>query len=158
MKDLVRILESLGYVEVRTYIQSGNAVFQCRRPGTAKDAARIAETVEAGFGFKPKVLLLSNADLERAVGRNPFPTDVGKHLHFFFLESVPEAADLSALQALKARTEQFRLDDRVFYLYTPDGFARSKVAERAERYLGVSATARNFNTVSALLKLADRSV
>jgi len=153
MKDLVRILEGLGYQEIRTYIQSGNVVLESRRPCFKKDAATISDVVEAEFGFRPKVLLLGEDELRAALAGNPFPTSEGKHLHFSFLASKPSEPDLDTLAQLKSETEQFKLDGRVFYLYAPDGIGRSKLAEKVERCLGVSATGRNLNTVNAILKM-----
>lgn len=155
MKDLVRILEDLGFEDVKTYIQSGNIVFQSDHACSAKDAAGISTAVEKKFGFRPNVMLLSKSQLDDAVARNPFPTDEGKFLHFFFLAAEPDNPDLDALEAIKTKTEQFRLDGRVFYLYTPDGFGKSKLAERAERKLGVPATGRNFNTVRKLIEMSE---
>jgi uncharacterized protein (DUF1697 family) len=155
MKDLTRILEGLGYQDIKTYIQSGNVVFRSKKKCTGKDAGNISNAVEAEFGFRPDVMLLGASDLDAAVKRNPFPTDRGKFLHFFFMDTKPTKPDLKALEAVKAGSEQFRLEGRVFYLYTPDGFGRSKLAERVERKLGVGVTARNFNTVSKLVEMAD---
>lgn len=153
MKDLIRILEGLGYQDIRTYIQSGNVVMRRDGKPTADDAVRISDAVGDEFGFSPNVLLLTQEELASAVEGNPFPTGEGKQLHFIFLDSEPESPDLDTLQAVKEPTEQFRLDGKVFYLYTPGGFGISKLAEKVERCLGVSATARNFNTVSAIMKL-----
>ena len=153
MKDLVRILEGIGYQDIRTYIQSGNVVLRSEKKRSAEDAAEISDTVQDKFGFRPNVQLLEKAELESAVAKNPFPTTVGKQLHFIFLESEPEAPDLDTLASIKAETEQFKLEGRVFYLYTPGGFGISKLAERVERSLGVSTTARNFNTVRKLMEM-----
>lgn len=155
MKDLKRILEGLGFDDIRTYIQSGNVVFRSDHACTAEDADVISAAVEEEFGFRPNVMLLSKSRLDDAVARNPFPVDEGKFLHFFFLAAEPDNPDLIALEAIKTKTEQFRLDGRVFYLYTPDGFGKSKLAERAERKLGVPATGRNFNTVRRLIEMSQ---
>ncbi|MDX1556191.1 MAG: DUF1697 domain-containing protein [Xanthomonadales bacterium] len=153
MKDLVCILESLGYSDVQTYIQSGNVVFESPSPQGEQSADEISDAVEAKFGFRPNVLLLGKQQFEDAVARNPFPTAQGKFLHFFFLERSPESPDLETLRGIKTASEQFKLVDSLFYLYTPDGFGRSKLAEKVERCLGVAVTARNFNTVNAILNL-----
>ena len=58
------------------------------------------------------------------------------------------------MEALKAKSERFALKGKVFYLHTPDGFGTSKLAARAERLLGVEATARNWRTVTTLLDIA----
>ena len=153
MKELVRVLEDLGYYDVRTYIQSGNVVMGADEELGEHDAHAIADSIEREFGFWPAIMLLRQADLEAAVAGNPFPTDVGKHLHFTFLEQQPEEPDLKTLQGLMSETEQMELGQRVFYFYAPDGIGRSKAAEKIERCLGVNGTARNFNTVSKLLEM-----
>ncbi len=153
MKDLVSILEGLGYENIRTYIQSGNVVLESEKPCSDQDSGKISDAIEAEVGFRPNVLLLSAEDLRAALAGNPFPTSEGKTLHFSFLETEPLAPDLDTLAQLKSETEQFKLDGKVFYLHAPDGIGRSKLAEKVERCLGVSATGRNLNTVNAILKM-----
>jgi len=154
MKELVGIFEELGFCEVRTYIQSGNVVF--RSAPVRKDAAatEIGAAIGSRYGFTPRILLLEPPELRHAVHRNPFPTGNGKALHLFFLEYPAPKPDLAALQALRTGSEAFVLHETTFYLYTPDGFGRSKLAAKVERCLGVPATARNWNTVRELLALA----
>lgn len=157
MKELVRILDGLGFADIKTYIQSGNVVFRSEKECFTEEARKVSDAVEAEFGFRPDVMILTRSELFEAIDRNPFPTDEGKFLHFFFLRSKPEAPDIAGLEGIKSETEQFELDGRVFYLYTPDGLGRSKLAGRVERCLGVSATGRNLNTVRKLLEMADTS-
>ena len=109
------------------------------------------------YGFEPKVLLLESADLFAAVDNNPFETKNGKALHFFFLTSHPEAPDLEQLAAVKSGSEEFKLVGNIFYLYTPDGMGRSKLAAKVEQHLGVPVTARNWNTISKLISIVDKA-
>jgi uncharacterized protein (DUF1697 family) len=115
--------------------------------------------VSRSHGFEPRVLVLTRSDLERAAKGNPFPEaeDNPKGLHLFFLAERPKKPDLKSLEALKAKSERFALKRKVLYLHTPDGFGTSKLAARAERLLGVEATARNWRTVTTLLKMATVS-
>jgi uncharacterized protein (DUF1697 family) len=154
MKDLVRILEGLGFREVKTYIQSGNAVFRSAPLPTEETAREIRSRILETHGFAPAVLLLEASELQDAIDRNPFVTTDGKALHLFFLESEPAEPDLDGMMAAKAQTEEFKLVRKVFYLYAPDGIGRSKLAARVEHYVGVPATARNWNTVSQLILMA----
>ena len=110
-------------------------------------------------GFEPRVLVRTLAELEKAAAGNPFPEadDDPKSLHLFFLAKPAKKPDLKSLGALKTDTERFVLKGRVFYLHTPDGFGTSKLAKRAERLLGVDATARNWRTVKTLLAMAKHS-
>src|SRR3972149_9674469 len=103
---------------------------------------RLAVAVSKSCGCEPRVIVLTRTELERAAANNPFPaaTDNPKSLHLFFLGQRPKKPDLKACEATRAGREAFTLKDKGFYLYTPDGFATSKLAKRAERLLGVAAT------------------
>ena len=159
MKALVAILEKLGAQGVRTYIQSGNAVFQHQTAQAAELTDRIRAAIRASHGFEPQVLLLDVAELEQAIASNPFPQAESdpKTLHLYFLADSPENPDLEMLDSLKQDTEQYSLHDRLFYLYAPAGIGRSKLATRVEKSLGVTATARNWRTVSKIIALARES-
>lgn len=157
MTDLRQLLERSGCTEVRTYIQSGNAI--CRSGETNMDrlARQVTAAVSRSHGFEPRVLVLTLAELKKAAANNPFPQAVQfpQSLHLFFLAERPPRPDLKALEALKTPTERFKLEGKTFYVHTPDGFGKSKLAERTERLLGVEATARNWRTVTTLIEMAD---
>jgi uncharacterized protein (DUF1697 family) len=155
MKALAAAFESAGFRSVRTYIQSGNVVFQSPG-GTARTlGTRIARLILAEFGFEPHVMVISSEELAGAIRRNPFPAADTNHkvLHLYFLAGSPKNPDLKALAQLDAGREEFVLRGGVFYLYTPDGFADSVLRSRVERCLGVAATARNWRTANELLKM-----
>lgn len=156
MKDLKLLFEQNGCVDVQTYIQSGNVVFRSAISDTKRLAMQVSAAVSKGRGFEPRVLVLTSTELKRAAANNPFPEAEGnpKSVHLFFLAGLAKQADLKSMEALKARTERFALKGKVLYLHTPDGFGTSKLAARAERLLGVEATARNWRTVTTLLQMA----
>jgi len=157
MADFRKDLEAAGLKQVRTYIQSGNVVFDSDSRSAAALAERIAACIDARNGFTPMVLVLRSEDLEAAVHHNPYPQAAAdpKSLHFFFLEAPARNARIDVLEEARSGTEAFRLTDRVFYLHAPDGIGRSKLAARIERCLGVHTTARNYRTVDTLLKMAN---
>jgi uncharacterized protein (DUF1697 family) len=159
MQHLASILTGLGARDVRTYIQSGNAVFDASTDDAAAIASRASGAIEAELGFGPHVLVRSAADVARAVERNPFPAAAEQPttLHVFFLDEPPPSPDLPGLEALRGEGEAFVLDGSVLYFHAPGGLGRSKLAARAERLLGVPATARNWATVTALVDLAGRT-
>jgi uncharacterized protein (DUF1697 family) len=135
-----------------TYIQSGNAVFRSAEESRDGLRKQIQDAVELQFNFRPALLLLSASDFGVAMVNNPFPqaADSPKTLHFFFLDSPPAAPDLDTIGKLAGNSETFALVDRVFYLHAPEGIGRSKLAASVERKLGVTATARNLNTIARL--------
>ena len=160
MKQLVRELENLNVKNVRTYIQSGNAIFQSPKEIIATLADRIGKNIEKGHGFKPQVLILSAKQLEHAIALNPFPEAESepKTLHLNFLASVPVAPDIESLNNVKTPSERFHLIDDIFYVHAPDGVARSKLAAGVEKFLGVSATGRNWRTVQKISEMVPRSL
>ena len=155
MKDLAELLRGLKFRDVRTYIQSGNAVFASA--GTAGSlAACIGAAIERQFDLRPYVVLLDARAVAQAVAKNPFPEGAATptSLHLWFLEEHPAAAGPAALEACRAVSEQFALRGKVLYLHAPEGFGTSKLAARAEKALGTRGTARNWRTATTLLAMA----
>lgn len=156
MKTLVAIMESLGLKNIRTYIQSGNVVFDYSGQDAFTLSLQLSNAIDQQIGFSPFVIILALPDFEIAVANNPFASQVSdpKNLHFGFLASKPEQPDIIRMESLKANSEQFHLVDRVFYLFAPMGIGRSKLATQVEKLLGVPMTDRNFRTVQKLLEIA----
>ena len=157
MKDLRSALEDIGARNVQTYIQSGNAVFRTDETDVQLLADRIRTLIGERHGFEPHVLVLTLQEMEDSVGSNPFPEAESepKTLHFLFLDCAPEDPDPDGLESIKGELERFYLKGRTFYLHAPEGLGRSRLAARAERLLGVPATARNWRTVRKVLTLAQ---
>ena len=159
MKDLVALLEAIGCTEVRTYIQSGNVVFSSSAATVPQLARSIGKSILNIHGFEPLVQLLSVEALHNAVRLNPFSEaeENPKTLHVYFLAETPKSAYQESLNDIKLESESYRLEENVFYLHAPDGIGRSRLAAKAEKLLGVDATARNWRTVKKLLELAEQS-
>jgi uncharacterized protein (DUF1697 family) len=157
MKDIVAIFDTMNYENIQTYIQSGNVVFQAKNTISETSAGEIGKLILDKKGFEPKILLLSLEELRDAIANNPFATDNGKALHLFFLESQPHEPNSEQLESIKAKSEEFMLSNNVFYLYAPDGIGRSKLAIGVEKMLGVPITARNWNTVNALISMTENA-
>lgn len=157
MRELVAILEGLGLQKVKTYIQSGNAVFQSEREDRPTLAAEIGAAIEKGHGFNPQIFILDVETLQKAVAGNPFPKaeDEPKTLHFFFLAGDTGRLDYEALDKLKTESEHYRLLDNVLYFYAPEGISRSKLgAALSKGWKELSVTARNLRSASKILDLA----
>lgn len=158
MAELRALIERLGMTKVRTYIQSGNAVFSASKGTATVLQNRIANEVESQFAFKPRILLMKREKFVDSVASNPFPEGAldPKSVHFFFLEDVPLNPDLELLNQVKADSERFHLVQDIFYLHAPDGIGRSKLASKVEKALGVVGTGRNYRTVAKLMDLASK--
>ncbi len=159
MAELRSDLDALKFTNVRTYIQSGNVVFDSDATSASELTERIGERIEERHGFRPRILIVSGENLRDAVAANPFPDAVAepKTLHFSFLEQPANDADLPALADASSPSESYKLTDRVFYLHAPDGIGRSKLAAKAEKLLGVVATGRNYRTVDRLMSMVAES-
>lgn len=149
-------MEALGAKNVQTYIQSGNAIFQSLKEHTQL-SEQISLAIQQHYGFAPNVLVLDQAEFEKAMAENPFPEGMSnpRSLHLGFLARPPGQPKLEELDRLKSESEQYHLTDRVFYLYAPEGIGRSKLAANSERLLGVPMTDRNWNTVMKILQLIE---
>lgn len=154
MADLRKALGVQGFLGVKTYIQSGNLVFRSEDPAHVL-GPRIADTIHAGFGFRPPVLILSRAQIDEALAANPFPLAVAEptSLHFFFLERALPEAGLAFLKSVAAEGEKYAFRGKVLWLYLPHGIGRSKLAQRVGS-LPIEMTARNLRSVQAIADLA----
>ncbi|OLZ58989.1 hypothetical protein AVW11_27490 [Streptomyces amritsarensis] len=158
MAELRAVLEGLGHGDVQTYLQSGNAVFSSARTDPAALARELEAAVEAHFGFRVACLVVDGAYLRAVAEACPFPAAEleGKQLHATFFSEQPGPERFAALDAAAFLPEEYRLGDRVLYLYAPDGLGRSKLAEALAKPAvakGIDATTRNWNTVAKLVEL-----
>jgi uncharacterized protein (DUF1697 family) len=156
MPALRAALTEAGFDDVRTYLQSGNVVLSSRAaPATVarKCEAAIAER----FGLDIAVVVRTRDELAQVVKRNPLGKVAKdpKRYQVSFLDRKLDAKVVEKLAALAAGGEQLVADGRELYAWHPSGVARSKLwAALAGRGLGVTATARNWTTVTKLLELA----
>ncbi len=157
MKELRDALESHGFMNVRTYIQSGNVVFESEEQDRATLASDISSCIKASHGFEPSVQVLTLGQLRRAIEQNPYSAREveDNRVHFYFLESTPNQAALTQAQHLAANEEECAVIGNVFYMFAPNGIGRSKLAANAEKVLGVVATARNQRSAIRICELAE---
>ncbi|MFI6525251.1 DUF1697 domain-containing protein [Streptomyces uncialis] len=182
MADLRRLLEDLGYENVRTYLQSGNAVFStgAAEPGAAgaptggagpaarsgaavcgdTDAvtAALGRAVEDRFGFAVEILVRDHGYLRAVVEDCPFPAESleGRQLHVTYLSKDVDEDRFAAMDRAAFLPEEFRVGDHALYLYVPDGLGRSRLADALAKpalWKGVVATSRNWNTVTRLMEM-----
>jgi uncharacterized protein (DUF1697 family) len=158
MDALRAVYESLGLLDVQTYVQSGNVVFRTKERSLVSLGKRIEAAIEASFGFRPLVVLRSTSEMRRAIAKNPFAerhVDPDRLL-VTFLASVPDAEALDKALAISTDPEELRIDGSEAYIYFPNGMARPKMSwPRIEKALKTSGTGRNWNTVTKLLEMAE---
>ncbi|MCB1004711.1 MAG: DUF1697 domain-containing protein [Acidimicrobiales bacterium] len=158
MADLRAWLTDLGYGDVATHLQSGNAVFTAEGLDEDAVAAAVGDAIEAGCGVRTPVLVRGLADLEAVVAETPFGSELAagdpKFVHVAFLSAAPDAERVAALDPARSPGDRAVVVGRHVHLHYPNGSGRSKLTnDYLERTLGVTSTARNWNTVLAVRDL-----
>jgi uncharacterized protein (DUF1697 family) len=153
MAELRRLLTAGGYGDVRTYLQSGNAVFTADEP-REHVAADVEERLAAELGLSTEVILRTADELRDVIDRNPMEVgDPARFTVLFLLE--PPAPDwLEGVDLGAFAPDEMRAAERELYLNLPNGIGRAKLPVVLGRRLKVPATMRNWRTVTNLLSLA----
>jgi uncharacterized protein (DUF1697 family) len=164
MPALRTLVESLGHTDVATYIASGNVVFTASGPD-AELAGGLEKAIEAELGVSCRVVVLTSAELAKAVADNPYPDEPNpKLVHAFFLtgkasaEARTHVAQAQERAAAKGSRDEAAIVGQVLYLHTPDGFGRSELAaelSKGGKRNAAEGTARNWATVTKLLAMCE---
>lgn len=149
MSDLRALCEELGYAKVRTYIASGNVVFQSGQP-EAEVKAGLEAALKAYAGKPVGVLVRSVAEMREVLAGNPFPNAAANRTVAIFLDAPPPADALDNVTGRNA--EELQLGKREIYVHYGDGMGQSKLKIPAAK----TGTARNMNTVAKLVELAEQ--
>lgn len=157
MADLRNVLTDLGYGDVRTLLQSGNVVLSTRRAGT-RLASELEQQIAANLGIDVQVVVRTRDELADVIERDPLG-HVAENPSWYlvtFLSAKPAANAVRALAEVDVTPEQLVVSGREIYAWYPAGLQRSQLAKLlSEARLGVTATARNWSTVTKLLALTD---
>lgn len=157
MPALREALAGLGYGDVRTHLQSGNVVLTADGSPRLLER-RLQEQILARLGVETTVLVRTRDELAAVVERDPLGdvADDPKRYQVSFLSAPPAWAVERELAAADLAPERVVVSGREIYAWHPGGLQRSRLAALlTDRRLGVAATARNWNTVTALLALAE---
>ncbi len=157
MEHLRALWSELGFTNIRTYVQSGNVVFEAAQKPEAWLPA-VERKLEGQTRLPVSVFVRTPAEMRRLIATNPFlgqPDVDPKNLHVTFLSSVPGAQSADALRVIDTGSDQFQLVGAHIYLYCPAGFADVKLTSKViEKILSVKATTRNWNTINKLHEMA----
>jgi uncharacterized protein (DUF1697 family) len=162
METLRALCSALGCTEVQTYLQSGNLVFRAKEKTPKQLLAlgeRIEDAIEAEFGFRVPVVLRAAADLQAVVAANPFvqqAEDEPGKVQVVFLYRAPSEAQLKSVRAMRFSPELVWVGERELIVYYPTGQGQSKLRwGPIDKALGTPGTARNWNSVTKLLEMAE---
>ncbi|MNO41801.1 hypothetical protein D3C76_319800 [compost metagenome] len=154
MQALKAMFESLGYGRVRTYIQSGNVVFESGESAGAELEAAISAGIRDTFGFDVSVIIRTLEELEAAIAANPFELPAQedyKRLYVSFLAKAPSEEALEKLRPYADGADKLCVIGKELYtLYEVSVSQSSLFKVPLDKLLGTSITARNWNTVNKL--------
>lgn len=157
MVHLKACYESLGFINVRTYIQSGNVIFEIDESDPSKLVNLIENKIEETFGFSVPVLIRTESEFQRILENNPFcrerKEDTTK-LHVTFLSEPPSDFSLEPLEKFREESEELVLVGNEIYLFVPKGLGRTKLNNSVlEKKYKILTTTRNWKTVNKLYEL-----
>lgn len=153
MEELRALCETLGLREVRSYIQSGNLVFR-----TSDDSvgARLERELETAFGIRTAVVTRTVAQLREVARRDPFPGVDPKKVVVFFLGQAPTPEAAESVRKMAITPETVHILGSEMFIYFPQGQGVSKLpVAKIEKTLATTGTGRNWNSVLALLAIAE---
>jgi uncharacterized protein (DUF1697 family) len=157
MDQLRESFESLGFQQVKTYIQSGNVVFTSAKLSTAALSKKIEAKILGDFGFSVSVISRTRDEMEITIQNNPFLKERGidpTKLHVTFLSEAPALLAVKKMQALIAAPDQSYCAGREIYFYLPNGVSQSSLWKTPwEQTLSVVTTMRNWKTVNSVYQM-----
>ncbi len=158
MSALAEMFEAAGCKDVRTYIQSGNVIFNASAHVSARVSERVTTQIAERFGFRVPVVVRTIEQLRETFTNNPFLVSGAdeKALHVMFLAGTPSPAAIDKLDPDRSPGDAFVVRDHTVYLHLPRDVAGSKLTNAYfDSKLATISTSRNWRTVTALLELMD---
>ncbi len=154
MQDLAKLYESFGFNNVKTYLQTGNVLFDSEETDTAKLTDFIEEKLLKELGYKVTVIIRTKQDLLDIVEQNPFKDYAGDVKYYLtFLATNPKNLPKLPIRMNDIENEVFKLENNNvftvgFNVKGRYGFPNVFI----EKEFGVPATTRNWNTIIRILK------
>jgi len=158
METLREMCAALGYENVKTYINSGNVIFETFKTDDKKLAAEIERAIEAEFALNIKVMARTIDEIKNIIENNPFAGQFenDKDLHVLFLDEELSAEKRGLLLANNNENERFAVRNREIFCLLRGGFLESLLGkDYIGKKLKVSATARNWRTVNKIMDLLE---
>jgi uncharacterized protein (DUF1697 family) len=159
MKELKELFETLKCTNVRTYIQSGNVVFESAKLDVSTFGKKVEAAIKKRYEYDVPVLIRSLEDMKKVVAANPYLKRKGiepDKLHVTFLANAPKKPEAERMIGTTSGNDSFELIGREAYVHCPDGYGNTKLNNAFfESKLKVSATTRNWRTVNELVRMGE---
>ena len=154
MADLRELLFNLNFLDVKTYIQSGNVVLNSN-DNSKTVRSKIENAISSHFGFTVVVIVKSPIEFQDIFNASPFSKEEKEKSYFMLLDANPNKDIVSELSELTYENETFKITENCIYFFSSVGYGRTKFnANYFEKKLGVNASARNYKTMLKLLEMS----
>jgi uncharacterized protein (DUF1697 family) len=160
MPELKMLCENLGYIDVQTYIQSGNIIFKTTDNQTVNDVSgKVESAILKQFGFHVPVITRTPEKLQEVINGNPFRNadgNVAEKIYITFLENEPLPEDTGKINPVGYLPDRFVIKGKEIYINCASGYGTTKLSNTFfENKLKVRATTRNWKTVRMLVEMAS---
>ena len=162
MDRLKELYRSLDFKNIKTYIQSGNVIFE----STESDATKLSRVIEKRmaevFNFDVKVLIRTKNEMINVINENPFKHEDIKLIYVTFLSDNPSEKLIKDLtrsidENIANKTDKYIIIGKEIYLFLPNGYGRTKLNNNFfEKKLGISATTRNWRSINKIVDIANQ--
>jgi len=159
MTDLRAMFETMGCLNVQTYIQSGNVILEQKALSNSELEGQIKTQIKEIFNYDVPVLVLTTDELQHIFDTNPFLTEIQEDitkLHVTLLSQIPDNEHINAIKDIQYKADEFQIIDKNIFLFCPDGYGRTKFTNNFfENKLKVQATTRNWKTIGKLIAMTE---
>ena len=155
MAELRELLSKMDFKNVKTYIQSGNVVFQSIRKDGKFLEAEIKNSILNHFGFEVAVLVRTRDELLKIFEDCPFSEDKKVTSYFAILSDIPDVELVNEASKKIYENEEYAIINDGLYFYCANGYGKAKFSLNFfEKKLEVNATSRNYKTMVKLLDMS----
>ena len=162
MVELKEAMEDVGFQDVQTYIQSGNIVFAHDPVPTETVEKMVKQKINEVWGYEVPVVVVTREEMATVISNDPHADDPerdAKRTYFTFLTEVPSVVESNKLQELDYAPEKIAMIGKVVYFNSPISYGKARMNNNfIEKFLKVSATTRNWNTVNKLFEMAGGEI
>ncbi|MBW4361767.1 DUF1697 domain-containing protein [Flavobacterium taihuense] len=159
MDALKTTLEAIGFKNVQTYIQSGNVFVDTEEENPASVGFKIKQEIFKAFGHEVPIVVIGKSDLEKSLKNNPFlkENDVdSKKLYVAFVSIALRSDSINDLKMSQVKPDEASIDENRIFIKYAVGAGKTKFDQKyIEKKLNVTATIRNWNTVTQLFKMYE---
>ncbi|WP_269236364.1 DUF1697 domain-containing protein [Flavobacterium flavigenum] len=157
MEALKKMLENIGFTNVRTYLQSGNVFVDTDEESASKVGFMIKQEIFKVFGHEVPVVVIAKEDLELCFKNNPFLKEKevdSKKLYVAFVSIALKKESINDLKISQFKPDEASIDGNRIFMKYAIGAGKTRFDQKyIEKKLNVTATIRNLNTVTNLLNM-----